>query len=146
MVNVVGKGKGTHIAVGRVFGVAYEAETRTNKVSRGGAEQELTSIGLKGLFQAERLDGQTQTFSLLFLPMAFAEQIAMALNLPDTKQADFDVDIGVIATGKTIPYEWTVTSYIEGRAERALRQMRGTRRIGQPAVRLSPAERLQIVS
>jgi hypothetical protein len=38
------------------------------------------------------------------------------------------VDIGVEATGKTIPYEWTVTAYLEGKAENAIKALRDRRK------------------
>lgn len=134
--NVVANGRGSHVIVGRVYGLATKAEPRT--VDWQG--KVIQSVALHGAFQAEsRLTGEVRSVNLLFLPMAFASQVEAALRMEGSPSVEMDVDIGLEATGKPIPYEWTVTSYLEGRAERALRQLRGRRQIGQPARRALPS-------
>lgn len=143
--NVVAGGKGTHRIVGRVFGAVIGAEERTNTIVKGGKSETVRSIALKGTFEAQSaLDGATETFSLLFLPMAFAEQAAAALSINEGESLKMDVDIGLEATGKTIPYEWTVHTYYRGKAERAMRSMRDARRPGQPPAIGSPQARLKL--
>lgn len=130
MKNVVAKGRGTHELVGRIFGTATRAIRKTNDWQG----KQLESIALEGTFEAEfKLTGEVRAVSVTFLPRAFALQVEVALA-SGAEAAHLDVDIGLEATGKTIPYEWTVTSYLEGRAERAMRALRGSRRIGQPAL------------
>lgn len=139
MKNVVGKGSGHHELVGRVYGMVYEAEKRTTRWKDKGEEKDIASIALSGDLQAQAKDGRTTTFDILFLPMAFATRIERALR-NGAHQVEIDVDIGIEATGKVIPYEWTVTSYLSGRAERALRNMANSRSIGQPAASVARAQ------
>lgn len=119
-----------HKMIGRLSGIVTRYEHRSNKATVNGVEKTIQSIGLVGVMQSENLDGEVSTVSIAFLPMAFAEQVSAAIDMGATA-VQLDIDIGVIATGKPIPYEWTVTSYLEGRAERAIRQIRNSRKIGQ---------------
>jgi hypothetical protein len=136
--NVTPEAIGTHRLVGRVVGEVQKAERRTNTVVKGSKQEQIVSIALIGLFTAIDLAEAQSTFSMLFLPMAFAEQIEAALAMEGVTSVPLDVDIGLEKTGRTIPYEWTVTSYLEGRAQRALRQMVASRRTGSPARAAAP--------
>jgi hypothetical protein len=130
MQNVVSKGKGHHELVGRVYGTIYRAESREVTWQ----DKKIASVALYGVVQAQPKDETRNPVmvNMLFMPMAFAEQIQLALNA-GAEKVEIDVDIGLEATGKTIPYEWTVTSYLEGYAERALRRIRQSRQIGRAA-------------
>ena len=137
-VNIVSKGRGYHTLVGRIVGMANSAQRRENVIKKPGRPDEtVVSVALVGLFTAQTVEGAEHSFSMLFLPMAFAEQVEAALALDGVKGVPIDVDIGLEATGKTIPYEWTVTSYLEGRAQRALRKLVSARQIGKPAATVS---------
>lgn len=135
--NVVARPVGTHVMVGRVYGIVYSCEDKQTKWN----DKLIASIALAGDLQAQDLQGRTTTFDLLFLPMAFASSVARALR-GGAHSVEIDVDIGLEATGKTIAYEWTVTSYLSGRAERALRNMANSRRIGGPAPQIAAQLRL----
>lgn len=136
--NVVSKGVGTHVAVGRIYGVIAAAEAKETlwKSNRPGeGEKLIKSIALSGELQAENaFTGEIVTMDTVFLPMAAASRIARAIaDQPRGARVQIDLDIGIESTGKAIPYEWTVTSYLSGHAERLLRSMRNSRRIGQAA-------------
>lgn len=121
MTEIVGKGVGTHVSVGRLYGKANATERQTNDYKG----KQLQSVVVSGMFEAVTLStGEITRCSRIYLPMSFAEQIEMALRANPGALIDVDVDIGIEATGKSIPYTFTVTSYLEGQAERALRQMR----------------------
>jgi hypothetical protein len=128
MRNVVGKGRGTHVSVGRLYGKAARTERNVTKWSNKGEEKLLTSVRIEGMFEAiALLTGEVTQCTAVYLPLAFAEQIEMAVATNPGAIIDIDVDIGVEATGKGIPFEWTVTSFINGAAERAMRAMRNRR-------------------
>lgn len=135
--NVTSKGVGFHKMVGRIYGSvqAWEArETQWKSPRPGEGEKVIKSIALSGNLQAEHGEtGEIITMDMVFLPMAFASQIARAMQSNPGAAVEMDIDVGIESTGKAIPYEWTVTSYLSGRAERQLRQMRNSRRIGQAA-------------
>lgn len=125
--NVLTKPVGSIILLGRVFGVATSYEKRTNEWQG----KQIASIAISGVFQAESKDGEVWAVSQVFLPMAFAIQIAEALDM-EGNRVQMDVDIGLSPTGKSIPYEWAIVTYLEGRAQRAVRAIAGQRKIGQP--------------
>lgn len=135
--NVISKGVGAHCMVGRIYGSvsAWEPrETQWKSNRPGEGEKTIKSIALSGNLQAEHAEtGEIITMDMVFLPMAFASQVARALQSNPGSAVEMDIDIGIESTGKAIPYEWTVTSYLSGRAERQLRQLRNSRRIGQAA-------------
>lgn len=132
MQNVVSHGPGTHVSVGRIYGMVYESEPRETKQTANGVEKSIKSVALSGDLEAVSMAGEVSRFDMLFLPMAFAAQIHRALQ-SGANHVELDVDIGIAASGGNIPYEWTVTSYLSGKAERALGRMRAARQIGQPA-------------
>jgi hypothetical protein len=122
--NVVVHGRGTHVSVGRLYGKAARSE-RTTKMWQ---DKQLTSVRIEGMFEAIGLiTGEVTRCTTVYLPLAFAEQVEMALLTNPGSIVDMDVDIGLEATGNAIPHEWTVTSYIDGAAERAMRAMRNRR-------------------
>lgn len=128
---VVAKGKGTHVIVGRIIGQALRADRKA--VDWQG--KQLESIALTGQFEAIPVHSNVpQAFSVLYLPMAFALQVEQALQSEGVRSVPLDVDIGVEATGKTIAFEWTVTSYLEGSAQRAMRRLRESRQTGRAAL------------
>lgn len=134
--NVISKGVGFHRMVGRIYGTVQAWEPRETlwKGRPGEGEKTIKSIALSGNLQAENADtGEIVTMDMVFLPMAFAAQVSRAMEANPGASVEMDVDVGIESTGKAIPYEWTVTSYLSGRAERQLRQLRNSRRIGQPA-------------
>lgn len=122
--NVVAGGKGTHKKVGRIIGFAIGATKRINDI--GGKPTE--SISLNGKFEVENyLSGEISQPSVIYTPMAFSEQVQVALLSDGVQLVQIDVDVGVEATGKTIPYEWTITSFLEAQDSQAMLQLRHRR-------------------
>jgi hypothetical protein len=126
MQNVVAKGKGTHILVGRIYGIASEARRKTNDVQGRPVE----SIAISGEFEGQSLlDGTIHNGATVYFPMAFAERIDAALKMEGVSVVNVDIDVGVEATGKAIPYEWTVVAHIQGEAQNALKALRDRRKV-----------------
>lgn len=135
MKNVVAHGRGTHVKVGRVYGVAASAVRRTNDVNG----QPVESIAIVGNFEGVAVNGgEVFSASTVYFPKAFAEQLAFALSVDGAGLLQVDTDIGVEATGKSIPYEWTTTSFIETEAAGVLLQLRNSR--GSQAKLAAPAQ------
>ena len=129
MRNVVAKGKGSQSTVGRIWGVATGFESKVNEYQG----QQLHSIAIKGVFQSESyVTGEVTESTIVYFPMAYAEKIANMMDSdPDIKLAEVDVDIGLEATGKTIPYEWVVIAFRDGAEMAVLKRIKGSR--GRPA-------------
>lgn len=130
--NVVAKGKGTQAIVGRVFGICTGVEDKHNILPDGSTSR---SAVLFGQFEYESaVTGEVGQASSAYLPLAYADALKAAFaSDPDAKMIEVDVDIGVEATGKTIPYEWLVINHGAGEAA-LLKRMRSRRRVGQKAI------------
>ncbi len=130
-VNVVAGGKGTRATVGRIYGVATGTSRKTNTLPDGSISE---SIVVSGMFQSEGfITGELGEASNVYFPMAYAEKIEACFAM-GVKTVEVDCDIGIEATGKTIPYEWVVIAFREGQEMDVLRRIRGTR--GRPAALL----------
>lgn len=127
MKNIVSQGKGFKRTVGRVIGVAHTVRRHVNDVNGKPVE----SIALGGIFEAETMDGEIISASTVYFPMAYAEIAAAALDAEGVKVVQVDVDIVLEATGKSIPYEWAVVSYVEGEAMAVLSALRRRRSLGK---------------
>lgn len=134
MQNVVAKGKGTKVTVGRVIGIAHSVRRHVNDING----RQVESIALGGIFEGETSEGEVLAASTVYFPMAYAEMVAAALDQDGVKVVQVDADIGLEATGKTIPYEWTVTSYVEGEAMAVLSALRKRRGLGKRPTSLLP--------
>lgn len=124
--NVVAGGKGTQGLVGRIFGVATSTETKDTVLPDGTPSQ---TIAVKGSFQAESyLTGEITEATLVYFPRVYAEKIVTVFAVDENvKVVEVDCDIGLEATGKTIPYEWVVIAYREGEAMAVLKRIRASR-------------------
>jgi len=126
--NVVANGKGTRAVIGRIYGYATGTEDKTNTLPDGSVSN---SIFVKGVFQSESLlTGELGEATGVFFPMAYAEKIKAVFAMGDAgtiKTVEVDCDIGLEATGKTIPYEWVVIAFREGKEMDALKRLRGSR-------------------
>lgn len=138
MKNVVAQGKGTRANLGRIFGISTGYEERTNTLPDG---KVVTSIALKGAFQTEGyLTGELGEGTLAFLPAAYSEKVKAIFDANairdqegnvvgnNVRMVEVDVDVGVEATGKGIPYEWVITAFREGEEMATLRKMRQSRK------------------
>lgn len=122
---IVAGGKGTKATVGRIYGIATRTERKTNTLPDGSVSE---SIFVGGSFQSESyLDGVASQSSGVFFPMAYAEKIEAVFASGDIKTVEVDCDIGLEATGKTIPFAWVVTAFREGEEMDVLRRIKGNR-------------------
>jgi hypothetical protein len=148
MKNVVAGGAKTRATLGRVFGICTGYELKHGTLPDGTPS---TSIALKGAFQTESyVDGEVGECTLAFLPAAYGEKLkaifdanALTNSAGDVignnvKMIEVDVDVGVEATGKTIPYEWVITAFREGAEMAVLKRMRQSR--ARPAFVLKTGE------
>lgn len=124
--NVVGKGKGYKVTLGRVFGVATGYSIKNNTLPDGSPS---SSIVLHGVFQAEAYhSGELSEATTVYLPPAYAEKVKTIFDTDtETKVVEVDVDIGLEATGKVIPYEWVVTAFLQGEEMAVLKRLRSSR-------------------
>lgn len=130
--NVVSHGKGHKVIAGRVFGVVMGWEEKNNTLPDGKVSK---SIALFGQFEYESaLTGELGSASSAYLPMAFAQQVAATFaSDPTMKALEVDVDLGVEATGKSIPFEWLVINH-SGVEVSLIKRLRERRRPGQRAI------------
>lgn len=135
---VLPKGIGARVHVGRFIGVATGLKEKFNTLPDG---RQSRSVMLEGIFESQNeLTGEVTQYTQAYLPMAFAESVEAAFKMnPDATSIQMDIDIGVEVTGKSIPYEWTVTSHIKGEASNILADLRQRRVIALPG-RSAPAQ------
>ncbi len=125
MQNCVVKGAGTKVQVARIIGKAMQAERKQNTYQ----DKTLESIVLRGVFEGENLlTGEIISASEIYLPRAYAQQVAVMFMDETVKRVELDLDIGVRATGKTIPYEWTCTTFTDDGFGAELSRIRSRRR------------------
>lgn len=148
--NIVVNGKGTRATLGRVFGVAMDYKVKVNQLPNG---QTAESTCLQGKFQIESfMTGELSDAVEIYLPDAYSMQVRAMMAADETiKVVEVDVDVGVEATGKTIPYEWVITAYRNGDEMAVLKRLRESRRrpegvgvltsaAGKPLAIAGPAE------
>jgi len=128
-VNIVAKGKGTKATLGRVFGVCTGFEIKNNTLPDGSPS---SSVALKGMFNTENyMDGELSECTVTYLPASYSEKVMAMFQADDSlKVVEVDVDVGLEATGKTIPYEWVIIAYREGEEMAVLKRLRNSR--GRP--------------
>ena len=106
MRNIVAHGRGTHLCVGRVAGHAYRADHKENEWQG----KKLEAIVLNGLFRMQSTVDPKLIYenAELYLPLNYAKKVEAELKLNKSDGADrvvtIDADIGIEATGRTIPY------------------------------------------
>lgn len=107
--HVVAKGKGTRVALARLIGIASKAQVQKNQ-HQG---KELDSIRIDGHFKLTMLEtGQMMQAPTAFLPKAWSKQVFALLDGADpSTRVKMILALGVEATGKTIPYRWTVSMF-----------------------------------
>lgn len=124
--HVVAKGKGTKVMLGRIFGFVTGVGEKINTLPNG---EKSPSIVFNGQFESENyLTGEISSASSVYFPASFSEMVKTMFTVdPDIKVVNIDTDIGLEATGKTIPYTWVVVNHIEGEAMTPLKRLRGAR-------------------
>lgn len=119
--------RGTRAILGNLAGQVLRTERRTTPYK----DKVLESVWLHGNFEAMlRGTGEIISAPAAILPRAFGTMIENALaDCEPGEKMDLriDCDIGLEATGRSIPYEWIVIYYHEGKAQKAMREIRSRR-------------------
>lgn len=155
MKNVVSQGKGTRATLGRIFGVCTGYSIKTNTLPDGTPS---SSIVLHGDFETENyIDGEIGSGTTAYIPAAYSEKVKTVFDANAIlneageeignriRTIEIDIDVGVEATGKTIPYEWVVVAFKEGAEMATLKRMRSTRARPQFVIN-SPTVKLEAVA
>lgn len=128
--NVVAQGKGTKVLIGRIFGIVTGVSEKAGHLPNG---EPSVSIVTQGVLMSESyLTGEIAEGNGAFLPGAISEKFkAMFAADEHLRSIEVDLDIGVEATGKSIPYAWVVIQHVEGEMLEPLKRLRKSR--GRPA-------------
>ncbi len=135
--NVVAAGKGTRATFGRIYGQCNGYSIKHNTLPDGTPS---SSIVLSGDFETENyMTGEIGSGTQAFIPAAYAEKVKAVFDSNAIlnekgeeignriRTVEVDIDVGVEATGKTIPYEWVVTAFKEGAEMAVLKNLRRSR-------------------
>lgn len=135
--NIVSQGKGTRATFGRIYGTCTGYEVKHNALPDGTPS---SSIALFGDFETENfMTGEIGSGTMAFIPAAYSEKVKAIFDsnaiLNDEgkeignriRTVEIDIDVGVEATGKTIPYEWVVVAFKEGAEMATLKNLRNSR-------------------
>jgi hypothetical protein len=124
MANVVAKGKGTQASLGRLYGTVHKVDKKVGDIQG----RPSVNYPLSGVFESiSALTGELAGYTTAYLPESFALQMYDAMQVEGVLSLELDIDIGVEATGKSIPYEWMVTSFIPIEGSNRLLEMRHRR-------------------
>jgi len=137
MKNIVSQGKGTRATLGRIFGTCTGYDIKHNTLPDGTPS---SSIVLIGDFETENyIDGEIGSGTMAYIPAAYSEKVKTVFDSNAVvneegktvgnllRTIDIDIDVGVEATGKTIPYEWVVVAFKEGEEMATIKRMRNSR-------------------
>jgi hypothetical protein len=126
---ISGMGKGERLILGHLRGVVNSTERKTTAWQG----KDLESVWLNGEFEMViGSTGEVKAAPTAILPKAFGITVETALaamhaedgSSPTRGQLQIDCSIGLETTGRPIPYEWVVIYYREGRAQKAMREVR----------------------
>lgn len=136
--NVIAVGTGHKVIIGRVYGLVTGTEEKLGQLPNGEAS---VSFVLKGVFESEAyLTGELSDFGAVFFPSAFSEKLHNMFKADEhLKTVEIDCDVGLEATGKTIPYTWVIVQHVEGQAFEPLKRLRSSRAKPSNAVARLPA-------
>jgi hypothetical protein len=151
--NVASQDRGYHVAIGTIAGYATASERRDSAMPvKPGDKPMPPSVWIKGEFEATVHEtGEVKSARWLILPRAAGDLIEQAFE-SGAERAYLDLELGVQATGRSIPYAYTVTAYgsrdSEGRrvvrairakqAQRALARQESLRLAGPGAAPAAP--------
>lgn len=109
---VAGKPRGWHKAIGRIIGYAHRGERRDSKAPvKPGQDPLPPSFFIQGTFECTSLmDGTVRTAPWLILPRASGDMLESAFK-GGADRVLLDIELGIEATGRAIPYTYTVTAY-----------------------------------
>lgn len=110
---VAGKPRGWNMPIGRIIGYAKRGERRDSKAPvKPGADPLPPSYFINGTFECTSLmDGTIRTAPWLILPRAAGDMMETAFNSGGAERVLLDIELGIEATGRAIPYTYTVTAY-----------------------------------
>jgi hypothetical protein len=115
--HVASRGIGFKVVMGQLAGIATSAERRVSEWQG----KELMSIWLHGNFTATiRATGELIEASSVIPPQAYAAKVERMLGLGVGK-VEVDIDVGLQATGRNIPYRWFASDYSESEEREAAR-------------------------
>ena len=110
--NVVANGQGFKMPLARLVGSCRQSSKKQNEVKG----QMLESIALEGSFMLTSfVTGEVTRAPVAYLPKMWSRQVeALLVDIKDDPGAKvrMDLTLGIQATGKTIPYRWTVTQHV----------------------------------
>jgi len=125
--NVASKPAGYHVTLGRIAGYATNGEERESGLRlKPGEKAPPPSFWVKGAFESTALaTGEVKTAPWLILPRSAGELLKGAFEA-GAERVLLDLEIGAQATGKTIPYRWTVRAYgtASGEAQKVVAMIR----------------------
>lgn len=151
---VVSGGKGTRMILGRLCGFVYKTTSKQQQMRDASF---ITTIALHGVFKSEDYQtGEISECGVAYLPsgVPIQEKIAAIFENsrpikedgtkgdPAVKMVEIDLDIGLEATGKALPYTWIVIQHIEGEAFEPMRRLWNSRKRPEKAKLLSGAQSL----
>lgn len=116
---------GQPVGIGHIAGFVTSYERRESSLPvKPGEKVPPASIWLRGVFDATSYQtGEITRATWAILPRVMGELIAEAMD-NNEGEAVLDIELGVAATGKTIPYRYTVTTYRATRQQAALAAIR----------------------
>lgn len=116
---------GQSVPLGHIGGMVRGYEKRESQLPlKSGDKAPPPSIWLRGEFEATSYQTGEITRSVwAILPRVMGELVAEALDNHEG-EAILDIELGVAATGRAIPYTYTVTTYSATRAQTALTAIR----------------------
>lgn len=125
--NVSSQPKGTYTRLGLIAGFITGCHRQRNEYQG----KTLESVWLEGMFEGTVLTtGEVIQAPTLILPLAYGELVESAFRQAfnaghERMQAELDVELGLeTITRGAVSYEWVVTSFVTGEAQRALRAVR----------------------
>jgi hypothetical protein len=125
--NVASKDRGFHVAIGTIAGYATASERRESAMPvKPGDKPFPASVWIKGEFEATVHEtGEVKSARWLILPRAAGELVEQAFE-SGAERAYLDLELGVQATGRSIPYAYTVTAFgsRDSEARRIVRAIR----------------------
>lgn len=114
MKNVCSHGRGYELPLAQLIGWANKTSRQTNMVP--GKSDGIESIKLTGEFESiSQITGQVTQAPHAFLPRKWAQLaesavLALDLEADPSARVKMILTVGVRATGKAIPYSWTVST------------------------------------
>lgn len=109
---IAGKPRGWNMPIGRIIGFATRGERRDSKAPVKPGEAPLPpSFFIQGTFECTSLlDGTIRTAPWLILPRAAGDMLEAGFQ-GGADRVLLDIELGLEATGRAIPYTYTVTAY-----------------------------------